>query len=85
MTENECEKLLIEGRKRLQMTAVDSVEGFSEQTLKLIVKGSRVIITGKNIKITAFNKQSGNLSADGDFSDIKFGTGKQAVLKRIFK
>ena len=85
MPDNDCEKLLIEGRKRLQMSAVDAVEGFSEQTLKLVVKGSRVVISGKNIKITAFNKQSGNLTADGDFADIKFGGEKQAVLKRIFK
>lgn len=85
MPENECEKLLIEGRKRLQMTGVEAVEGFSEQTLKLIVKGSRVILSGKDIKITAFNKQSGNLSADGDFTEIKFGGEKQAVFKRIFK
>lgn len=85
MPENECEKLLIEGRKKLQMTSVDAVEGFSEQTLKLIVNGGRVIINGKNIKITAFNKQSGNFSADGEFTDVKFGGEKQAVFKRIFK
>lgn len=85
MPENDCEKLLIEGRKKLQMTGVEAVEGFSEQTLKLLVKGSRVVIGGKNIKITAFNKQSGNLSADGEFTEMRFGGEKQSIIKRIFK
>ena len=85
MPENEIEKLLLEGRKRLQMTAVDAVEGFSEQSLKLLVKGNKVIISGRNIKITAFNKQSGNLSAEGEFTDVKFDGEKQPFLKRIFK
>ena len=85
MAENEIEKMLLEGKRRLQMTSVQAVEGFSEQSLKLIVNGNKVIISGKDIKITAFNKQSGNLSADGDFTEIKFGGEKQPILKRIFK
>lgn len=85
MPEIELEKLLLEGRKRLQMTAVEAVEGFSEQSLKLLVKGNRVTITGSGIKITAFNKQSGNLAAEGEFTEIKFGGEKQSVFKRIFK
>ena len=85
MQETECEKILLEGRKRLQMTCVETVDGFSEQTLKISVKGNKVIITGKNLKITAFNKQSGNLSAEGEITDIKYGGEKQSFIKRVFK
>ncbi|MDY6367914.1 MAG: YabP/YqfC family sporulation protein [Clostridia bacterium] len=85
MPEMELEKLLLEGRRRLQMTAVEAVEGFSEQSLRLLVKGNKVLITGRGIKITAFNKQSGNLAAEGEFNEIKFGGEKQPIFKRIFK
>ena len=81
----ESDKLCLEGRKRLSMTGVDTVDGFSEQCLKLSVSGNKVIITGENIRITTFNKTTGNLSADGDFFEIKYGVKKQPFAKRIFK
>ncbi len=83
--QTEQDQLVLDGRKRLSMTNVESVEGFSEQSLKLIVKGNRVQILGENIKITVFNKASGNLSAEGDFSEIKYNYKKAPLLKRIFK
>lgn len=84
-SQTEQDQLVLDGRKRLQMTCVEGVEGFTEQSLKLIVKGNRVQILGENIKITAFNKASGNLSAEGDFSEIKYNYKKAPLIKRIFK
>ena len=73
MQENvNLEKVLIEGRKKLSVTNVDSVDGFTSQWLKLTVGGKGLLITGENIKITAFNKANGNLSADGLFLEIKY-------------
>lgn len=82
---NTLEKFTLEGRKRLSITGVNSVDGFSERELKLTVSGSRVDIRGENIKITAYNNVSGNFTADGLFSEIKFGGKKVPMLKRIFK
>lgn len=79
------ENLTLDGRKRLSLTGVESVDGFNEQCLKLTVMGSKLYIVGENIKITAFNKTSGNLNADGNFFEIKYYRKKQPVLKRIFK
>lgn len=77
--------LCLENRKSLSLTGVESVDSFSEQCLKLTVSGSRVVVTGENIKIIAFNKESGNLTAEGVINEIKY-LGKQvAFLKRIFK
>ena len=78
-------KLVLEHRKRLTMSAVEAVDGFSEQCLKLTVAGCKVLITGENIKITAYNKGNGNLSAEGEFSCIKYGNKKAPVLKKLFK
>ena len=57
---NQPDQLLIDGRKRLQMTQVQSVDGFTEQMLKLTVNENLVIITGENIKITSYNKATGS-------------------------
>ena len=82
---NELDKLIIEGRKRLSMTGVSSVDGFSEEYVKLTVNGSKVQILGNNIKITSFNKNNGNLTADGNFNQVKYDVKKEPILKRIFK
>lgn len=81
----EADKLVLEGRKRLSMTGVKKVDGFSETYLKLTVGESRVVVSGEGIKITSFNESNGNLVAEGNFSEIKYDVKKKPILKRIFK
>ncbi len=81
----EIEKIVLDARKRLTMSGVSSVDGFSEQVINLTVAGSKVKIVGENIKITSFNKGTGNLTADGCFTEIKYSTKKLPLLKRLFK
>ncbi len=81
----ETDSLVLEGRKKLSMTCVEAVDGFSEQSLKLTVKGNKVAVFGENIKITAYNKNTGSLSAEGDFTEIKYNLKKQPLIKRLFK
>ncbi len=78
-------KLTLESRTKLSMTGVDAVDGFSETFLQLTVSGDKVYISGENIKITVFNKVSGNLSAEGKFNQIKYGNAKVPIVKRLFK
>lgn len=79
------ERLVIDARKLLTLTGVQTVDGFNEQSLRLTVNGTKVQISGDNIKITAFNKASGNLSAEGSFCEIKYCHNKKPLIKRIFK
>lgn len=79
------DQLILTERKNLIMNGVDTVDGFSEQSLKLTVKGAKVYINGENIKITAYNKANGNLNADGNFYEIKYNVKKKPLIKRIFK
>jgi len=81
----EIDKLTLDGRKLLTMTGVSSVDGFGEQFLSLTVSGNKVKITGENIKISAFNKANGNLTAEGTFNEIKYNYKKAPLVKRIFK
>lgn len=79
------DKLELMGRKRLAMSGVDAVDGYSEQMLRLTVSGSKVKITGDKIKITAFNKATGTLMADGIFNEIKYNAAKIPFIKRVFR
>ena len=79
------ERLVLDARKSISLSAVETVDGFNEQMLKLTVNGNKMQILGENIKITAFNKANGNLCAQGDFYEIKYFHQKQPLVKRIFK
>ncbi len=81
----EGEKIILEDRKKLSMSGVSTVDGFSEQCLKLTVSGNKITVFGENLKITAFNKASGNLTAEGVVSEIKYNHKKVPFIKRIFK
>ena len=82
---NDMSKLVLDGQKRLSLTSVETVDGFTEQSLKLTISGNKVLISGENIKITAFNKASGNLNADGHFTSIRYDYKKTPFFKRLFK
>ena len=85
VNEVELDKLLLEGRRKLSLTGVDSVDTFSQQNLALTISGTKVKIGGENIKITAFNKSTGTLTADGVFNEIKYGVKKTPLVKRLFR
>ena len=82
---NKQEKLVLENRRYLSLNGVDSVDGFSEQLLKLTVNSNKVNISGENIKIASYNKANGYLSAEGTFNEIKYGNKKVPIMKRLFK
>ena len=83
--QNACDKLELECRKRLAMSGVEAVDGFTEQSLNLTVAGEKVRISGEKIKITAYNKGTGNLTADGLFYEIRYMRKKEPLAKRLFK
>ena len=87
MQENEkiVHGLNIESRRKLNVTGVESVDGFSDQILKLSVNGEKLTFLGNNIKITSYNKANGNLSADGDFIEIKYCKKRDGFIKKVFK
>ena len=81
----EKEILTLEGRKRLSLTLVSSVEAFSEECVNLTVKECKLKIIGDKLKIINFNKASGNFSLEGNVRELKFGKGKTSLINKIFK
>ena len=79
------DKITLESRKNLAISGVDSVDSFTDGILKLTVVGTRLLVSGSNIKIQSFNKETGNLLAVGQFNEIKYQTAKIPFHKRVFK
>lgn len=85
MDEKKTETLTVEQQKRLNMTGVVSVDGFSERAVHATLGAGRMLISGENLKVLAFSKTTGNLSVDGRIDSVKFSGGKQPLVKRLFK
>ena len=77
--------LTIEDRKKISMTGVGSVDSFSETLINLTVNGKRVQITGSKLKVLSFSQGSGNFSASGEITQVKYGGAKGKLLSRLFK
>lgn len=82
---NNCERLLLEEERRLSLTQVTSVDGFSEEIVKLTIRNKRAVIKGSNLKITQFDKGSGNCAIEGTIYQIIFMGEKKPIMKKIFK
>ncbi len=76
--------LTIEQQHKISFTGVSAVDGFSETYILLTVLGKRVRIEGSHLKVLAFSQGSGNFSASGEVSSVRFG-GAKGKLSRLFK
>ena len=74
MQENLKHSVIIEQRKNITVTAVESVSAFSEVKIVLVlVGGERLHVAGLGLKITAFSKASGTFTAEGSVSGVSYG------------
>lgn len=81
----DIEKLVLEGRKKLLVSNVSSVDGFGEQFIKITINQTKVLISGENLKVVSYNQENGNFIAEGIINEIKYSYKKQPIIKRLFK
>ena len=76
--------LVLEQRKNLTISGVESVASFSEVKITLrLAGGEKLQIVGLNLKIVGFSKTNGSFQAEGEFTGFSYA-GKSFVSK-IFK
>ena len=85
MEQNEGHIVSIENRKRLTATQIEAVEAFSPTQLTLAYAGGRIIISGSDMKITAFSKSTGSFAASGTFGAVKYAQKGGSLKQRLFK
>lgn len=84
MQETNKHSILIEQRKNITVSAVESVVAFSEVKIILaLLGGGRMSVVGTGLKITGFSKTSGSFTAEGSVTGVSYG-GK-SFAARIFK
>lgn len=76
--------VMLEQKKTLTVSGVESVASFSEVKIVLtLLGGERMTVIGTGLKISGFSKANGSFTAEGELMGISYG-GK-SLAARIFK
>lgn len=75
--------LQIDQRKKITMTGVESVQSFSPREIQLVVSGGKLVVTGSEMKVTAFSKASGDFAAVGKIDGVRYNAA--GGLKKLFR
>ena len=86
MENNKIHNLQIEYGAGLLASCILDVVAFNDREVKMaLVSGQSLTVYGEKLKITAFNKQSGELRLSGAVSCVKYSASASAQIKRLFK
>ena len=84
MQETIKHSIILEQRKHLNISGVESVISFSEVKIVLALHGGEKLhILGTDLKITGFSKNSGAFTAEGVVLGMTYGG--RSFASRIFK
>lgn len=75
----------VTNREKCTMTGIEKVISSSETSISLVSSCGGMDISGKGLKISKFDIESGDLSFEGEIDCIKYSAPKVSLLKRIFK
>lgn len=77
----------MEDRKRLLITGVTDVESFDEQMVLLVTQPGELVIKGSGLHITKIDVATGDLSLEGEISELSYGDSRPAggLFGRLFR
>ena len=76
--------VILEQKKNISVSGVESVASFSEAKILLILTGGeRMSVIGSGLKIVGFSKTNGTFTAEGSIVGLSYG-GK-GLASKIFK
>ncbi|MCQ2448965.1 MAG: sporulation protein [Clostridia bacterium] len=83
----EAHKLFLLGRERLELTGVQEVCAFDEETLSLATTLGRLTVKGERMKISVFHRETGDFCAEGKFHAFAYSSKQQkgGRIARLFR
>ncbi len=85
MEQNCPHVLTVENRKGVFATGVIEVIFFNDREIRLNIADCKLVISGENLKISGFNKQSGEFKATGTVFGTKYINSTNLSVKKFFK
>ena len=90
MDEKSVQSLMLENKELLNVTGVDGVDNFNDETVVLITTKGKLTIKGQKLNISKLNVDEGKLVVKGVinsliYSDYEGQKEKTSLVKKLFK
>lgn len=89
MDEKTVQSLLLENKEILNVTGVESVDNFNDETVVLLTSKGKLTIKGQKLNISKLNVDEGKLVVRGLINSMTFSENEQkekiGLVRRIFK
>lgn len=78
--------LILENRNTLNLSGINDVAGFDEQTVSLMTECGSLIVKGENLHINKLNLDSKDVSIDGTINSLQYlNTSHKSIKSKLFK
>ena len=90
-TNNIIQNLVLENRKKLNVSGVNDVLSFDDQVVMVDTELGLLTVKGENIRINKLSLDTAEVIIDGDISSLSYSQNKQektsstSLLGKIFK
>lgn len=90
MDDKSVQSLMLENKELLNVTGVDGVDNFNDETVVLITTKGKLTIKGQKLNISKLNVDEGKLVVKGSinsliYSDYEGQKEKTSLVKKLFK
>ena len=77
-------KIIIDNRNKISISGISKMLSSNETCINMLVKTTKLILTGKDLHIEKLDVENGYLEASGTIDAVKY-SGNDGIIKRIFK
>ena len=77
-------KIIVDNRNKISISGISKMLSSNETCINMLIKTTKLIITGKDLHIEKLDVENGYLEASGTIDAVKY-SGNDGIIKRIFK
>ena len=80
--------VIIDNRRKMELTGVCDVSGFDEQTVSLITEMGGLVIKGTGLHITRLSLDTGDVTVEGNVNAMQYttaGTPSKGLVSKLFR
>lgn len=79
--------VIIDGRKKTELTGVVDVSGFDEQTVSLTTEMGGLVIKGSELHITRLSLDTGDVTVEGNINAMQYtsGSSSKGIVSKLFR
>lgn len=82
--ENVNQDIRLFSRKRLELTGIEEVESFTDNSIQMHSALGSLSVEGENLKIESFSTEKGELLIDGRIDSIWYSSSESGEKKGFF-